>query len=269
MDSVKDTSQTATARGTEIACPAENGGPVANTTSLDFDLRRNHDRALNDCWNRIGVRGNRSCPELLRHTHCRNCAVFSAAARTLLDVPLPSEFLDLATEHIARPAQVAAECAAAADTQSAIVFRVRAEWFAIRTAVCLEIADVRPIHSLPHHRNGAVLGLANVRGALLICASLVAILGVTTQPETTPRQTRRSTSAQRLLVARGDGGTIVFLVDEVHGVERFHKRDLTEVPVTVAQGQATYTQALLSVHDKTIGLLDDRLLFSTVERSLK
>jgi chemotaxis-related protein WspD len=229
----------------------------------------NDDGALNDCWNRIGVRGDGSCPELLRHTHCRNCAVFSAAARTLLDVPLPSDFLDRATEHLARPVQGAAECGAAADTQSAVVFRVRAEWFAIRTAVCLEVVDLRPIHSLPHHRNGAVLGLANVRGALLICASLVAILGLMTQPETAPGQTPRGTSAQRLLVARDDGGTVVFLVDEVHGVERFHDRDLEGVPATVAQAQATYTQALLSVQDKTVGLLDERLLFSTVERSLK
>jgi chemotaxis-related protein WspD len=229
----------------------------------------NVDSALNDCWNRIGVRGDRSCPQLLRHTHCRNCAVFSAAARTLLDVPLLSDSLALATEHLARPAQGATECGAAADTQSAIVFRVSAEWFAIRTAVCLEIADVRPIHSLPHHRNGAVLGLANVRGALLICVSLVAILGVTTQPETVPGQTRRGTSGQRLLVARSDGGAVVFLVDEVHGVERFYGRDLKEVPATVAQAQATYTRALLSVHDMTVGLLDERLLFSTVERSFK
>jgi chemotaxis-related protein WspD len=229
----------------------------------------NGDSALSDCWNRIGVRGDGSCPELLRHIHCRNCAVFSAAARTLLDVPLPPDSLGLATEHFARPAQGAVESGTVVDTQSAIVFRVRAEWFAIRTAVCLEIADVRPIHSLPHHRNGAVLGLANVRGALLICVSLVAILGVTTQPETAPGQTRRGTSVQRLLVAQGEGGTVVFLVDEVHGVERFYGGDLREVPATVAQAQATYTQALLSVQDKTVGLLDEQLLFCTVERSLK
>lgn len=225
--------------------------------------------ALNDCWNRIGVRGDRSCGELLRHIHCRNCAVFSAAARTLLDVPLPADSLDLASEYFARPTQVAADSGAAAGTQSAIIFRLCAEWFAIHTAVCLEIADLRPIHSLPHRRNGAVLGLANVRGGLLICVSLAAILGITTQPETAPRKTRRSTGPQRLLVARREGGTVAFLVDEVHGVERFHDRDLKQVPATVTHAQATYTQALLSVYEKTVGLLDDRLLFATVERNLK
>ena len=35
---------------------------------------------LNDCWNKIGVRGDGSCPELARHVHCRNCPVYSASA---------------------------------------------------------------------------------------------------------------------------------------------------------------------------------------------
>jgi chemotaxis-related protein WspD len=71
------------------------------------------------------------------------------------------------------------------------------------------------------------------------------------------------------LVAQGADGTVVFLVDEVHGVERFRARDLKEVPATVAQSQATYTHALLSLDDKSVGLLDERVLFSAVERSLK
>ena len=36
--------------------------------------------SINDCWNRIGVRGDASCPELEQHVHCRNCPVYSAAA---------------------------------------------------------------------------------------------------------------------------------------------------------------------------------------------
>jgi chemotaxis-related protein WspD len=224
--------------------------------------------ALDDCWNRIGVRGDRSCAELLRHIHCRNCPVFSAAARTLLDVPSPAGFRQTATEHFAHPAQAEAGYAVSADTQSVIVFRLRAEWYAIRTAVCLEIADVRPIHSLPHRRDGTVLGVANVRGGLLVCISLAVILGVTAQPETIPAESRRRAAVPRLLVARGAAGAVVFPVDEVRGMERFRARDLKDVPATVAQAQATYTQALLPLGDRTVGLLDEQLLFYTVERAL-
>jgi hypothetical protein len=48
--------------------------------------------AINDCWNRIGVRGDASCPELAEHAHCRNCPVFATAALALLDRELPAGY---------------------------------------------------------------------------------------------------------------------------------------------------------------------------------
>ena len=39
-----------------------------------------------DCWNRIGVRGDASCPELADCAHCRHCATYSASAARLLYV---------------------------------------------------------------------------------------------------------------------------------------------------------------------------------------
>jgi chemotaxis-related protein WspD len=224
--------------------------------------------ALADCWNRIGIHGDRSCAELSGHIHCRNCPVFSAAARTLLDVPAPAGSRLNATEHFARPAQAGAGLSAIADMQSAIVFRLRAEWYAIRTAVCLEVADLRPIHSLPHRRDGAVLGVANVRGGLLVCISLAVILGVAPRPEAVPTRSRGRAAVPRLLVARGTAGAVVFPVDEVQGTERFRTRDLKDVPATVAHAQAAYTQALVPLGDRTVGLLDEQLLFYTVERAL-
>jgi chemotaxis-related protein WspD len=224
--------------------------------------------ALDDCWNRIGVRGDRSCAELARHIHCRNCPLFSAAARTLLDVPALVGFRQTATEHFARPAQDELGHVAGADMQSAIVFRLRAEWYAIRTAACLEIADLRPIHSLPHRRDAAVLGVVNVRGELLVCISLALILGATVQPEGISTPSPRRAAMARLLVARGSTGTVVFPVDEVQGMERFCVRDLRDVPATVAQARKTYTHALISLADRTVGLLDQQRLFDTVDRAL-
>ena len=252
-----------------VKASSETPGPAQIETRHPEGLDPNGDRPLHDCWNRIGVRGDRSCPELLQCVHCRNCPVFSAAARTLLDAPMLADSQSLATDHFARPAQTATEYAGSAETLSVIVFRVHAEWLAIRTAACLEIADLRPIHPLPHHRDGAVLGLANVRGGLLVCISLAAILGVAPQPETSSRQSGRISVAQRLLVTRAERGAVVFPVDEVYGVERFRARDRREIPATVAHdARASCTQALLSLADKTIGLLDERRLFESVERKL-
>jgi chemotaxis-related protein WspD len=224
--------------------------------------------ASDDCWNHIGVRGDRSCAELERHIHCRNCPVFAAAARALLDVPSPAGGSRIATEHFARPAPAEPEYAVGTDTESVVVFRLQAEWHAIRTAACLEIVEWRPIHSLPHRRNGAVLGVANVGGALLVCLSLALILGVTPQPDPVPTPSRRRAAVPRLLVVRGTGGAVAFPVDEVQGTERFRLRDLKDVPATIAQAKAARTQALIALGDKTVGLLDEQLLFHAVEQAL-
>jgi len=48
--------------------------------------------AIDDCWNEIGVRGDRSCPRLKEHGHCRNCPVFSSAAAVRLDAQLPTDY---------------------------------------------------------------------------------------------------------------------------------------------------------------------------------
>jgi chemotaxis-related protein WspD len=216
--------------------------------------------SLNDCWNRIGVQGDRSCPELPGQIHCRNCPVFSAAARALLDVPAPEGSRQSATAHFARPKPSEESPRGGTATQSAMVFRLRAEWYALPTTACLEIADLRPIHSLPHRRAAAMLGLVNVRGNLLVCISLADILGVTGQPAVIPKQLRRIAPVPRLLVAKGAAGPIVFPVDEVQGMERFGSDSLRPVPSTVSHARASYTQSLLILGDKTIGLLDDRLL---------
>ncbi len=54
-----------------------------DTTGLDLTLADT--QAIDDCWNRIGIHGDRSCPLLVDHIHCRNCSVYSAAATRLLD----------------------------------------------------------------------------------------------------------------------------------------------------------------------------------------
>jgi len=216
---------------------------------------------VSDCWNRIGVRGDRSCVELERHVHCRNCPVYSAAARSLLDAPLSTDDADFWTRHFARPSG-----AAQAKEHSVIVFRIGAEWFALPTAFCAEVTDTRPIHSLPHRRNGVVLGIANVRGELLVCLSLAEILGLNTDIQA--ERDKGGAAVRRLLVFRREAAAVVFPADEVHSIYRYGRPELAEVPATVGKAQATYTKAMLLWRDRTVGLLDEQLLFHTVDRSL-
>lgn len=217
--------------------------------------------AINDCWNRIGVRGDASCPELERHIHCRNCPVHSAAAATLLDRELPPAELEHRTRQFAQPSG-----GAQADTHSVMVFRIAAEWLALPTAVFKEIASPRVVHSLPHRRNGVVLGLANIRGELVVCVSLRELLGL--QQAAAPRHDSQQRWHERLLVIESEGARVVCPADEVFGIQRFHPRDLMPVPASVAKATATYSRGVLSWRQKTLGLLDEQLLFHTLNRSL-
>lgn len=215
---------------------------------------------VNDCWNQIGVRGDGSCKELAHAVHCRNCRVYSNAAAGLLSHEAPADYIAHWTEQARQPKGVADRA-----SLSVLIFRIGREWLAVRTRTLVEIASLRPIHSIPHRRNGVVLGLTNVRGELVVCVSLCAILRVD-GTEADSSKTRAATG--RLLVLQRDGARAVCPVDEVHGIERFYERDLGGVPATVAGAIERYTHATLTWSDHTVGLLDEQMLFRTIDRSV-
>src|SRR4051794_1504617 len=98
-------------------------------------------QAIDDCWNRIGIHGDRSCPLLVEHIHCRNCSVYSSAATRLLDRYSLSQ-----EAHDDRSAQyVQGEI----KTRSIVVFRLGEEWLGLPTRCLSEIAPVQAVHSLP------------------------------------------------------------------------------------------------------------------------
>ena len=221
---------------------------------------------IDDCWNRIGVYGDSSCPILPAHVHCRNCPVYAAAAVRMLDRERGEigreEELQQATHLFAGPRGDEAQ-----RRQSAFVFRISSEWLALVTSVLDEVADLRNIHSLPHRRSGVVLGLANVRGELLVCVSLAQLLGIESRAEAKPSRDPR-VAHRRLLVVRNHGSRLAFPVDEVHGTQAFDAREVQPVPSTVAKAAASYSQSILPWQGHAVGLLDDELLFHSLNRSL-
>jgi len=213
---------------------------------------------VDDCWNRIGVRGDGSCEQLPQHVHCRNCPVYANAAGRLLDAPLPPDYRAHWTRHLA----LTKSSDDAADTQSLMVFRLRNEWLALPTSMLDEIAGMRVIHSLPHRRGGAVLGVVNVRGELRSCVSLARLLGLHDAVDAADAR------LERLLVLRHDEHCVAMPVDEVHGVQRYHPRQLQEKPATLALAKASHIKALLPWQQRSIGLLDAHPLFNAIDRSL-
>ncbi len=212
---------------------------------------------IDDCWNKIGVRGSATCPELSNHTHCRNCPTYAAAAACLLDRDLPQSYLSDWGAYFAQGKPILES-----ETQSAVIFRIGAEWLALPTAIFQEVAEWNAIHSLPGQRGSILLGLTPVNGELLICVSLAKILDIADSSTNEQKITRR------LVIIEREGWRLTFPVDEVHGVYRYPSHDQMPLPSTISQSAGTYTRFVLPWQKNTVGYLDDELLFHTVNRSL-
>ncbi|OJB12044.1 chemotaxis protein CheW [Burkholderia ubonensis] len=232
-------------------------------------------RRIDDCWNRIGTRGDGTCPRLAAHARCLNCPVFAQAAATLLDRPLSdADFAEAArTAHEAHDTHQAPPDARADDAnapQTALAFRIADEWLGLPVPALRQIDGPRPIHPLPHRRNGVVLGLVNVRGTLTIAASLGALLGLDLglEQDAAGRHASRHAHA-RLLVVEHRGDTVALPVDEVEGVLRFAASALLPAPTTLAHAATMHTRGLLAWRDTTLGLLDADRVFDSLARSLR
>ena len=215
----------------------------------------NNGHGTSSCWKGIGIWGDRSCPELKTHVHCRNCPVYAEGAAQLLDVPVTPEYLAEQTRRYAQRKEVTK-----LGERSVVIFRLGAEWLGLPTSVFSEISPLRLVHSLPHRRDRVVTGVANIRGELLICVSLGAALGI-------PGETGTGSNARLAVVVR-EGDRFVFPADEIAGLHRFDDEQLAPVPATLSHAQATYTRGLLAWQQRSVGVLDDQLLFYTLNHSL-
>jgi chemotaxis-related protein WspD len=221
-----------------------------------------------DCWNRIGVWGDRSCPELPKVVHCRNCPVFAAAGRRFLDSRAPEGYLDEWTERLAAPI-----VETATDVQSVLIFRLGDEWLALRVQVLVEVTNRRPIRRVPR-RAGLLAGLVNIRGELHLCVRLAQLLGISSGVRSPGTESPDSSAVtkenrSRLIVVRADGDCWVFPVDEVDQVYRVSKDELNDAPATLARSNSRLTQGVFVWREHPIGYLDDNRLFQVLRKRVR
>jgi len=213
-------------------------------------------QAIDDCWNRIGIHGDRSCPLLEEHIHCRNCPVYSAAATSLLD--------RYALTRNDQDYLQGADAQVEVSTRSILVFRLGEEWLGLPTRCLVEIAPLQTIHSLPHQRSRALLGVANVRGALVACLSMVDLLGLDPTAAVAPS----SRIMPRMLIVAAQGGPVVVPVDEVHGIHAIDEQLLDSASISGTHANARFTRGVLQWKDYSLRLLDEEQLLSAINRSL-
>lgn len=210
---------------------------------------------VDDCWNRIGIRGDKSCGQLAAHVHCRNCPVYASAAKRILDRLPPG----MASEDEAPPPPQHA-----ANLSSLLVFRLQREWLGLPTRSLDEVAGMRGIISLPHRRDPAVLGVTNVRGTLTVCVSLARLLGL----DGAAPQARERPAAARMLIFGGAGRAVVLPVDEVEGMHDVDLQALDPLPSTVQGASLKYSRGMARCGGRAVGVLDETLLMQALQRSL-
>jgi len=222
---------------------------------------------LQDCWNQIGVLGDRSCALLTDVVHCRNCSVYGAAGRSLLERIAPPDYLDEWTEVLAEvaPPEVDRRPEAivpSAQNQSFMLFQIGSECLALPVNCLQLITPPSGIHRVPHRPPEVLLGLVNIRGEILICVSLAALLGIN------PSEISSQTSGQpRWIVMGNPQQPWVSPVDEIYGIHRFSQQHFQAPPSVVSQTIA-YTQGITYWDDRKVNILDSNRIFKGIQQAI-
>ena len=230
--------------------------------SFDVDLITSR---LDDCWNRIGVFGQRSCPELLSCVHCRNCSVYSAAGRSLFERLPPSDYLQEWTTVLAESKRGSESSTLSADgaqvrrdqSLPVMIFRLASELFALPAGVFLEVlSSTYVVHSVPSRSNHLFLGMVNVRGEIMLVASLANLLGIPVEKAT------GSPAAGRMAVAARADGKWVLPIDEIYGFYLFNRSDMKPAPMVITNSINSYACGIFKWQNRSVALLEPDPIFN-------
>jgi chemotaxis-related protein WspD len=216
------------------------------------------------CWSSIGVWGNEipRCPKLDEFIHCQNCDVFHAASLNAYERAIPDDYRLEWTEVLAGDKE-----SAVTDSRTVIVFRIGSEWVSIPTKLCKEISRMMKVHRLPHNKSSILKGVVNNGGEIRICFSLGNLLGITKAEKVFGDEF--NTVYARMIVMDVEGRNYVFPVSEIKGLLQYRESDRVPLPDTVLASSASYMSGVIKWDDKTIGCLDETLLTSQLERSIR
>lgn len=151
------------------------------------------------------------------------------------------------------------------DKVSVVIFRLKSEWLALSTSVFKSISEQGTIHRLPHYDASVILGVVNIRGQLRLCFALDNLLEVDGSDEEQEEQE----DVYRMVVIGNEEETWVFPAEQVARIHHFERAEITNVPVTVTKSTANYFKGMFQWNDKSVGLIDEELLFYGLKRSLK
>jgi chemotaxis-related protein WspD len=222
--------------------------------------------AFHDCWNRVGVMGDHSCDKLADVIHCYDCPVYAAAGDSLLERAPTQNYLNEWVEILTETptdfddGEQEGTLVRSEEALSVMIFRIGKEWLSLPVNTLQEVTPPCTVQPVPHRSNELFLGLVNIRGQILLCASLRHLLKL--------NPIEGSSSTARMIVAGQGEEQWVFPVDEVHGVFRFHQNELRDAPIVITKATETYTQGIVHWQTQKVNCLDSELLFYTLNHKI-
>lgn len=219
---------------------------------------------LDDCWHSIGVwsKGVHRCPKLGEVIHCQNCDVFHTASLKAYERALPEDYRLEWTKVLAGNKEEVIS-----DAKSVIVFRIGDEWVAIATGLCKEISRMMKIHRLPHNKSHILKGVVNSGGEIRICFSLGNLLGIAKAGQVFGDGIHAVHA--RMIVMDMAGRHYIFPVSEIRGLHQYREADRGPLPNTASASSASYMNGVIKWNGINIGCLDEALLTSQLERSIR
>ncbi len=207
---------------------------------------------LDHCWRRIGVYGgDQSCPLLIESLHCRNCQVFSDAARTLFD--RASDVESTEQWQRARSGQDS--------LKAALVFRLGQQWLGLPPTLVAEVAARQPVRRLAHRTTGRLEGVVNVRGELHLCVALGELLGLDARSET-------SATGRMVLVRDNDSKVLAFRCEEVLGLQHFPNTCMEPAPDTLPEPLRECVEGLFPMKSGHLAMLNGDSVLNLLEQAL-
>lgn len=210
-----------------------------------------------DCWNRIGVRGDRSCRELEHYVHCRNCPAYAQAAQRTLQIPVDTSYREAWAERLRQP-----HLQAQMGDASALLFRIGCQWLAVPAAMVQSVAPLAPVHRLPHRDRAGLLGVVNIGGRLAPAIALGPLLGIDSagSPDIDGRHV-----FPRLLVIEAGARSCALPVTELHGMVRYGSGTMT----APHQPHSALLDGVIAHDGMQAGLLNGALLSRRIEELLR
>ena len=140
-------------------------------------------------------------------------------------------------------------------TAGMLVFQIAEELAALPAILLQRVTPIARPRPIPHRSNGVIRGLCNIRGELVLCADLHAMLGLSA-PATAPETLDPASDPRRMIIIGPAGDSWAFEVDGLVGVEPIDIEDIRSPPVTVEYALGAFTTGIVRIDGRCVTVLD-------------